>query len=144
MSEFLEPKEIEIDGYTFIISKFPAVEGREIFAKYTSSNMPKVGQYEASEAIMLKMMTYVQRVPADGSDPVRLQTKTLVNNHVPNWEILAKLEWQMLKYNFSFFQNGKASDFLKNVGALARSEASKMLTDLLGKSLQAAKPHSEN
>lgn len=144
MSEFLEPKEIEINGYTFIISKFPAVEGREIFAKYTSSNMPKVGQYEASEAIMLKMMTYVQRVPADGSDPVRLQTKTLVNNHVPNWEILAKLEWQMLKYNFSFFQNGKASDFLKNVGALARSEASKMLTDLLGKSLQAAKPHSEN
>lgn len=144
MSEFLEPKEIEVDGYTFIISKFPAVEGREIFAKYTSSNIPKVGQYEASEAIMLKMMTYVQRVPADGSDPVRLQTKTLVNNHVPNWEILAKLEWQMLKYNFSFFQNGKASDFLKNVGALARSEASKMLTDLLGKSLQAAKQRSEN
>lgn len=144
MSEFLEPKEIEIDGCTFIISKFPAVEGREIFAKYTSSNMPKVGQYEASEAIMLKMMSYVQRVPADGSDPVRLQTKTLVNNHVPNWEVLAKLEWQMLKYNFSFFQNGKASDFLKNVGALARSEASKMLTDLLGKSLRAAKQHSEN
>lgn len=144
MSEFLDPKQIEIDGCSFIISKFPAVEGREIFAKYTSSNIPKVGQYEASEAIMLKMMSYVQRVPADGSDPVRLQTKVLVNNHVPNWEILAKLEWQMLKYNFSFFQNGKASDFLKNVGALARSEASKMLTDLLGKSLQAAKQHSAN
>lgn len=144
MSEFLEPKEIIIDDCSFIISKFPAVEGREIFAKYTSSNVPKVGQYEASEAIMLKAMTYVQRVPADGSEPVRLQTKTLVNNHVPSWEILTKLEWELLKYNFSFFRNGKASDFLKNVGALARSEASKMLTDLLGKSLQAAKQPSKN
>lgn len=144
MSEFLEPKQIEIDGCAFIISKLPAVEGREVFSKYASSNVPKVGQYEASEAIMLKLMTYVQRVPADGSEPIQLSTKVLVNNHVPNWEVLTKLEWQMLKYNFSFFQNGKASDFLKNVGALAKSEASKMLTDLLGKSLQAAKQHSEN
>ncbi len=144
MSEFLEPKEIQIDGCTFIISKFPAVEGREIFSKYTTSNIPKVGQYEASEAIMLKMMTFVQRVPEDGSDPIRLQTKTLVNNHVPNWEILAKLEWAMLQYNFSFFQNGKGLDFLKNVKHLAQSEASKMLTDLLAKSLQAAKQVSKN
>ena len=38
MSEFLEPKQVEIDGCSFILSKFPAVEGREIYAKYTSSN----------------------------------------------------------------------------------------------------------
>lgn len=144
MSEFLEPKQVEIDGCSFIISKFPAVEGREIYAKYTSSNIPKVGQYEASEAIMLKMMTYVQRVPADGTDPVRLQTKALVNNHVPNWEVLAKLEWAMLQYNFSFFQNGKASGFLEKLGVLAQSKASEMLTGLLGKLSQAEKRPSKN
>lgn len=144
MGEFLEQKEIVIDGCTFIISKFPAVEGREIFSKYATTNVPKIGQYEASQEIMLKAMAYVQRVPADGSEPVTLQTKTLVNNHVPSWETLTKLEWELLKYNFSFFRNGKASDFLTNVGALARSEVSKMLTDLLGKSLQAAKQASKN
>ena len=144
MSEFLEPKQVEIDGCSFIISKFPAVEGREIYAKYTSSNIPKVGQYEASEAIMLKMMTYVQRVPADGTDPVRLQTKALVNNHVPNWEILAKLEWAMLQYNFSFFQNGKALDFFEKLKVLAQSEVTKILTAFLGKSLPAGKQPSKN
>lgn len=144
MSEFLEPKEIEIDGCTFVISKFPAVEGREIFAKYASSNIPKVGQYEASEAVMLKMMAYVQRVPADGSEPVRLQTKTLVNNHVPNWEILAKLEWHMLQYNFSFFRDGKALGFCEKLEVLATSKVSAMLTGLLEKLSPAAKPPSEN
>lgn len=144
MSEFLEPKEVEIDGCSFIISKFPAVEGREIVAKYASSNIPKVGQYEASEAIMLKMMTYVQRVPSDGSDPVRLQTKALVNNHVPSWETLAKLEWEMLQYNFSFFQNGKALGFFEKLKVLAQSETSKILTASLEKLLQAAKQPSKN
>ena len=144
MSEFLEPKQVEIDGCSFILSKFPAVEGREIYAKYTSSNVPKLGQYEASEAIMLKMMTYVQRIPADGSDPVRLQTKALVNNHVPNWEILAKLEWAMLQYNFSFFQNGKAFDFFEKLKVLAQSEVTKILTAFLGKSLPAEKQPSKN
>lgn len=144
MSEFLEPKQVEIDGCSFILSKFPAVEGREIYAKYTSSNVPKLGQYEASEAIMLKMMTYVQRIPADGSDPVRLQTKALVNNHVPNWEILAKLEWAMLQYNFSFFQNGKALDFFEKLKVLAQSEVTKILTAFLGKSLPAGKQPSKN
>ena len=93
---------------------------------------------------MLKMMTYVQRIPADGSDPVRLQTKALVNNHVPNWEILAKLEWAMLQYNFSFFQNGKALDFFEKLKVLAQSEVTKILTAFLGKSLPAEKQPSKN
>ena len=30
----IEPKEFEVNGKTFILSKFPAVQGREIVAKY--------------------------------------------------------------------------------------------------------------
>ncbi|MBR2392573.1 MAG: hypothetical protein IKA93_03250 [Elusimicrobiaceae bacterium] len=143
MVEFLEPKEIEIDGCHFIISKIPAVDAREIVAKYTTSNIPKVGEYDASEAVMLKMMNYVARVTPEGNH-VKLQTKALVNNHVPNWEILTKIEWEMMRYNCSFFQNGKASDFLGSVMSLAKSEATQMLTSLLGKLLPAEKPHSKN
>lgn len=140
MDEFLEPKEIEIDGFNFIISKIPAVDAREIVAKYTTSNIPKVGEYDASEAVMLKMMTYVARVTPEGKH-IRLLTKALVNNHVPNWEILTKIEWEMMRYNCSFFQNGKASDFLGSVMSLARSEVTQMLTNLLGKLLPAEKQH---
>lgn len=132
MSEFLEPKQIEVNGLSFIISKFPAVDGREIVSKYTSSNIPKVGEYAASEEIMLKLMSYVAKVLPDGTE-IPLKTRVLVNNHVPNWETLTKLEWEMMRYNCSFFQNGKASDFLKSIAALAKSETSKILTDLLGK-----------
>lgn len=143
MDEFLEPKEIEIDGVGFVISKIPAVDAREVMAKYTTSNIPKVGEYDASEAVMLKMMGYVARITPEGKH-IALKTRALVNNHVPNWEILTKLEWEMMKYNCSFFQNGKASDFLGSVLSLARSEATQMLTTLLGKLLPAEKPHSEN
>lgn len=138
MNEFLEPKQIEVNGYPFVISKIPAVDAREIFSKYASSNIPKLGEYEASEAVMLKMMNYAARVSPSG-DEIRLQTRALVNNHVPDWETLGKLEWEMLSYNCSFFQNGKALDFLGSLGALAERKISEMLTGLLGKSLPAGK-----
>lgn len=143
MAEFLEEKQIEVNKVPFIISKIPAVDAREIFSKYTSSNIPKVGEYEASEAVMLKMMTYVARVTPEG-DNIRLTTKALVNNHVPDWETLVKLEWEMLKYNCSFFQNGKALDFLKSIARLAESKGTEMLVGLLGRLSPAGKPPSTN
>ena len=139
MAEFLEEKQIEVNKVPCIISKIPAVDAREIFSKYTSSNIPKVGEYEASEAVMLKMMTYVARVTPEG-DNIRLTTKALVNNHVPDWETLVKLEWEMLKYNCSFFQNGKASDFLKSIARLAESKGTEMLVGLLGRLSPVGKP----
>lgn len=143
MSEFLEPKEIEINGLSFIISKFPATTGREIVARYTCANIPKVGNYNESEAVMLKLMSHVARVTAAG-DEIRLSNRALVDNHVPDWETLTRLEWEMMQYNCSFFQNGKASDFFQNLGRLASSKVTEMLTGLLARSSPAAKPPSAN
>ncbi len=113
----LEPKEIEIkissgELKTFIISKFPAIAGREIVSKYPIANTPKLGEYAVSEETMLKLMAYVA-VPTDG-EPQFLSNKTLVNNHVESWEILTKLEWAMLEYNCSFFRDGGLSNFFEN------------------------------
>ncbi|WP_337136979.1 hypothetical protein [Morganella morganii] len=111
----IKPKEVQIkdvDGIekTFIISRLPAVTGREILAKYPLSNAPKIGDYEISKEAMLKMMAYVCAV-ADGEE-IPLKTQTLIDNHVPDGESLIRLELEMLKYNTSFFGTGGSSGFL--------------------------------
>lgn len=135
--ELLQPKEIDINGKTYRISKFPATVGREIVAKYPVSNMPKLGDYKVSEEIMLKLMSYVEVVLPERS--IRLSTQELVNNHVPDWEVLAQLEWEMLSYNCSFLTNGKSLSFFEKLAHLAEQKISEILTASLGKSSARAK-----
>lgn len=139
----LEPKEIDINGKAFILSKLPAVQAREIISKYPVANMPKLGDYKVSEETMLKLMKYVA-VPVEGREPLQLMSIDLINNHVPNWEVLVQLEWWMLEYNCSFFQNGKALNFLDKLKVLAQQNVSEMLTGLLDKSSRAEKQPSTN
>lgn len=127
----LEPKEFEISGKTFVLSKFPATVGRELLVTYVPSGMPKVGDYNTNEALMLKIMSYVG-VMVDGRDePLKLTTRQLVDNHVPDGETLMKLEMAMASYNFSFFGNGQLSGFLEQVTERLTGTLSKILTDLL-------------
>lgn len=144
----IEPKEITLTTQagverTYIISKFPAVAGREIVTKYPVSNIPKLGEYQQSEEVMLKLMAFTASVSPDGNQ-VALTTRALVDNHVPDWETLAKLEWSQLEYNTSFFGNGLNSDFFENFSQKAVTWISKTLIPLLATSLQAAKPPSKN
>ncbi|KAF9396647.1 hypothetical protein CPC16_010966 [Podila verticillata] len=69
MNTLLEPKEITIktmagEDRTYILSKFPAIAGREIVSQYPISAVPKLGDYKINEALMLKIMGFVA-VPAD-------------------------------------------------------------------------------
>ena len=130
----LEPKEQEIElpgggTKTFIISKFPAVAGREILTQYPVSAMPKVGDYKANEELMLKLMCFAA-VPMPVGDPLALNSRTLVDNHVPDWETLIKLEWAVLSYNSSFFNNGKALGFLDSIMEKCQALIVSTLTDL--------------
>lgn len=139
----LEAKETEINGKKFILSKFPAVAGREIISKYPVANLPKLGDYHVSEETMFKLMKYVA-VPLEGREPLCLTTADLINNHVPDWETLMKIEWQMLEYNCSFFHNGKSSAFLKELTALATRKITEILTASSAKYSQAEKQPSTN
>ncbi len=142
----IDPKEvvIEYEGQElkYNISKFPATVGREIISKYPIANMPKIGDYKVSEETMLKLMSYVERVYDDRTQP--LSNKALVDNHVPSWEVLAKLEVLMIDYNCSFFRNGKGLAFLKKLQSLAEPKIIEMLTHLSGKLSQAAKQPSKS
>ena len=146
--DLLIPKEIKVKTQTkgektYIISKFPAIAGREIIAKYPLSGLPKIGDYEVNEETMFKLMEYVA-VKTDQGEPIRLQTRALIDNHIPDWETLARIEIEMMGYNCSFFQQGKISSFLDTIKANAEQSITSILTDLLGRLSPAAKPNSGN
>ena len=144
----IQPKEITVktgegEKREYIISKFPAIAGREIIAKYPVSAMPKLGDYDVNEATMLKLMGYVA-VKIDGGDPVMLSTKSLVDNHVPDWEALARIEIEIMGYNCSFFRDGKISNFFDIIKANAKQLISSTLTDSLAPLFQRNKQPSKS
>lgn len=145
----IEPKSITLptqagETRNYVLSKFPAIAGREIVAKYPLSNVPKLGDYNVSEEVMLKLMAHVGVETTPGQPPLMLTTRGLVDNHVPDWEVLARLEWAMLEYNCSFFGNGLNSDFFASIRAKAPAWISQILTALSAQSSQADKPPSMN
>ncbi len=133
MADLLKPKEITattLDGETrtYIISRVPAVQAREIMATYPMSALPKIGDYKVNEQTMLAMMKFV--AAQSGDTQVRLETRVLVDNHVPDWEVLFQIEKAMLSYNTSFFTKEKTSDFFGTLKATARQWLIETLTDL--------------
>lgn len=143
----LKTKEVSVedqDGTThrFLVSRLPAVEGREIVTQYPISAMPKVGDYKVNEAIMLKLMSYVAVVkPGEsGDNQIILTTKALVNNHIPDWEVLAKVEMAMMEHNVSFFRNGRGLTFFEAIARKVQASVSPMLTDLLAQLSKQTKP----
>lgn len=143
----INPKEItlEFEGekLRFNIGKFPATVGREIISKYPVANMPKLGEYKVSEETMLKLMCYVERV-YDDQEPIPLVNRTLVDNHIPSWEVLVKIEAYVIDYNCSFFELGKVLNSLKEWRALAEPKNIKTLMDSLVSLSQVEKQPSKN
>lgn len=143
----LLPKEVVIETQdygqkTYIMHKCDCISGREIYAKYTMSNIPKLGDYAVSQEVMLLLMQFVT-VKA-GDMEIQLKTMPLVMQHVPDWEALNDLERAMLAYNFSFFQNGKGWTSLAELCRKAGGWASKISTASLAQLFQEIRQHSKN
>lgn len=145
--EFLDPSEFKVTDAngterTYILSKFPAVQGREIIAKYPTSALPKLGDYAVSEETMLKLMCFVG-VPV-GGQIIPLSTRALVDNHIADWETLAKIEMAMMEKNCSFFRNGTALASLSAVVQALLQKISEISTPLSDVLSQKSKPLSTN
>lgn len=130
-----EPKEIEIecqDGAirTFIISKLPAIAGRKMVTQYPLTASPKIGEYSKNEELMVELLSYTAIKMTNGS-MLQLTTRALIENHVPDWEALARLEKAMAEYNISFFPKGKPSDLLDALFKKLITSLTPMLTRLL-------------
>lgn len=129
-----DPKEINIiseDGNekTYVISKVPATYAREILIKYPTSGLPKIGEYSINEEAMFKLISYAA-VPREG-EPLRLNTRALIDNHVDGAVTLLKLEKAMFEYNYSFFRDGSIPTMLKDFVGMLRQLVTKTSMDLL-------------
>lgn len=142
--DLLKPMPIkvkDVDGmeHDFIISRLPASVGREVLAKYPTSALPKIGDYDVSAQAMMLMMKYVAK-PTDDGGMIRLTTQSLIDNHVPDGEALLRLEIEMLKHNTSFFGHAGSFDFRGFLQDKIKQYAPlimKTLTDLSQQSSQA-------
>ena len=122
------------ESHKFIISRLPATVGRKIISQYPGTaliSQTKIGDYSNNEALMVELLSYT--AVKKGDNIIELKTKALIDNHCPDWETVMKLEGEMLKYNCSFFQNGKSLNFLEMMIAVIAKEVIKTLTPLLGK-----------
>lgn len=127
----------------YILSNFDAVEGRRIVSQYPMTGLPQVGNYDENEKLMIRLMHYVAVVTSDGRK-LRLSTMELINNHVPNFEILAKIEMRMMEKNCSFFRDGRSLDFLDNLAQIFSRKLLEILTLSSAQSSQQEKPPSTN
>lgn len=135
--ELIQREEITVttgagDDVTYVISKLPATVAREVITQYPLSAIPKLGDYARNEELMLKMMRYagVANKGPNGDDLV-FRTRELIDNHVPDFETLARLEMAMLEKNCSFFARGKASNFLGSLVEKVQALITSTLTDSL-------------
>lgn len=140
MIPLIKPKSIKLknlDGEDreFTISRFPSTVCREVMAKYPLSNLPKLGEYKASEEAMLLLMSYVTVVREDRE--IRLSTKDLVDNHVDDGILLTRIEIQMIEYNTGFFGLGGNQGFLDCLIAKFSQSITPMLTRFLAQYSQA-------
>ena len=128
---------------TFVLSMFPAIAGREIITQYPTTAMPKIGDYKTNEALMMKVMSYVG-VDIGGGNVLPLTTADLINNHTQDFETLMKLEWAMMEYNCSFFQNGGASTFFEVIARKLQALITQMPINLSQPSSPKAKRPSKS
>jgi len=143
-SNLLEPKTVEINGHKFVISKMPCTVAQEVIFKLPTGLVPLISNFSQAEEMAYKMLSYCERVYTDGRPNVPLISKALIDNHIPDFDTLIKLENECLAYNYDFFANGKLLDFLNKGLSLAESKASAILTGLLVKLSQAEKQATSN
>ncbi len=144
----LKPEELILEdedgvSHKYILSNFDAVAGRHIISQYPMTGLPKVGDYAENEKLMFKLMGYVAVVTSNGSH-LRLSTEALIMNHVPNFEMLAKIEMKMMEKNCSFFRDGRSLSFCDNIAQVFTKKILEMLTLSSEQSLPQEKPLTTN
>lgn len=140
----IKPTEVTIksidDGEKeFRISRVPATQGREIFTQYMPTAMPKIGDYKSNEKLMKMLMCFVDVKAADGSW-IRLNNEVVLNSHVTDWEMLVKIELEMVKYNTNFFSPEKLSSALSKLNQTLPDRIMSMLNRLSGQLSAKSKP----
>ena len=139
----LKPKSIEVKGCKFIISQMPCTVAQEVAFKLPPGLIPIMGNFTQAEDMYIKMLSYCERVYDDGRS-VKLISKDVIDNNLPDFETLLLLEKEVIESNYGFFDTGKLLTLLNGLLSHVESRVSGILTDLLDKLLSADGQHSTN
>jgi len=132
----LKPKEVEIKGCKFIISQMPCTVAQEVAFKLPPGLIPIMGNFTQAEDMYVKMLSFCERIYDDGRH-VKLISKDVIDNNLPDFETLLLLEKEVIEYNYGFFDTEKLLTLLNGLLSRAESRVSGILTDLLDKLLSA-------
>lgn len=135
----IEPKEIQVDGKTYIISKLPSTVAIEVMMRGVGNAIPKAGDFATIEAMMLKTMSYVAiKLP---NMELPLNSRELIDNHCPSWTTYMKVLEEMRGYNNLFLVSENLLTFLERVMAMLPARIRAILTpDLQPLSTQNSPP----
>ena len=115
--KFISPKEIEIDGKRFVISKIPAIQAQQIYRAimHECKDDGDIGMTYLSEDTAISLLGYSAIVGAGegGADSwTAIETVGQANFACENVEVLIKLEAAMIRYNFGFLFDGTLQEVL--------------------------------
>lgn len=118
--KFIEPKEMEIDGRKYVISKIPAIQAQQIYraVMQESKDDGDIAMTYLTEPTAVALLSYSALV--DGEVWTALDETNQVNFACPRIENLIKLEAAMIRYNFGFLFDGTLQEVL---GVLRDSQA---------------------
>ena len=112
--KFIQPKEMEIGGRKFAISKIPAMEAMSIYselAKAVSAN-GALGMTMLPSSVNKQILGYVALCDKDGIW-VSLSTDSIINEIFrDDFGDLQQVIIEMVEENFGFFVSGKLLDKL--------------------------------
>lgn len=110
--KFIEPKEMEIDGRKYVISKIPAIQAQQIYraVMQEAKDDGDVAMTYLTEPTTVALLAYSALV--DGDNWTALDDPNQVNFACPRIENLIKLEAAMIRYNFGFLFDGTLQEVL--------------------------------
>ena len=156
--EPIKPKEITLKSQvlqddrerTFRISRYPATEGVELFmmaaevlgamAKPSSSSNISA---EKTKAFVIKICGYVESQMPSG-DYIKLNSKLLIDAHIPDYEMLFKIVREVHDYNSFFFNSGRLLKTSLSLMDQAKLLISKTLTQFSQPSSVKKSPRSKS
>ena len=115
--KFIEPKEIDIDGSKFILSKIPAIQAQQVYReimKQTKEDGDVAMTYLTIEPT-IELLSYSASVDGDEGSPIwtALENEAKINFACGKVETLIKLEAAMIRYNFGFLFDGTLQNVLE-------------------------------
>ena len=111
--KFIEPKEIEIDGKKFVISKIPAIQAQQVYRNimHEAKDDGDIAMTYLTEPTATELLSY--SAVTDAEEWIALDSVQQINFSCKTIDVLIKLEAAMIRYNFSFLFDGTLQSVLE-------------------------------